>query len=79
MKLSGYRQLERLPFGDTGREEEDFEILKIVRLWIESSNDPIIQLLGVLLRVGFGFTEVQNIADFIIFKPSGTFPCHSSS
>jgi len=27
MKLSGYRQLKRLPLGDTGREKEDFEIL----------------------------------------------------
>jgi hypothetical protein len=56
MKLSGHRQLNRLPLSDTGREEEDFKILKVVSLlWIESSNDPIIHLLRVLLGIGFGF------------------------
>lgn len=73
MELGSDRQVNRLPLRDTGEEKEDFQILKIVRLWIESSNHSVVQFLLLLLGIGFGFSEIENIAGLVILNRQGRF------
>ena len=68
MELGSDRQVNRLPLRNTGGEKEDFQTLKIVRLGIEPRAHPLVQFLGLLLGIGFGFSEIENIAGLVILN-----------
>ena len=68
MKLGRDRQVNHLSLRSTKGEKEEFQILKTVRLRIQSSHHSVVQFLGLLFGIGFGFSKIENIAGLVILN-----------